>query len=174
MTTIVSTQLANWLDNAREQLIQRQSRNPFPSLTIEHTTYLGKQLCEVLESQGGIRTLEAFQALELKPNAQFKADVARATELAEFILAEMLTAVGNADELLTPTACRVVGVPFNARSIPDRVELKELWQSVSCKRYLARHCSGVSRVYYSDGAHGYRLQINKAYVMAMEWALRNM
>ena len=54
MTTIVSTQLANWLDNAREQLIQRQSRNPFPSLTIEHTTYLGKQLCEVLESQGGI------------------------------------------------------------------------------------------------------------------------
>lgn len=174
MNTNISTQFSNWLDDARDQLIQRQSRNPFPSPTIEHMTYLGKMLCDVLESQGGIRTLEAFQALESLPFAEFKTNVAHATELAEFILAEMLTAVGNADELLTPTACRVTGVPFNARSVPDRLELKELWQSVSCKRYLARHCSGVSRVHYSDGAHGYRLQINKAYVMAMEWALRNM
>lgn len=174
MKPLVSTQLSNWLGDARLLLVQRQSRNPYPRLTIEYTTFLGKQLCEILESQDGVRELAAFQALEKLPYAQFKTTAARATELAEFILAEMLTAVGNADELLTRTTCRVVGVPFNKNSVPERLELKDVWHSASCKRYLARHCSGVSRVYYGDGAHGYRLHINKAYLMAMEWALKNM
>lgn len=173
MTVTLSTKCSNWLADARAMLQHCQGHLPYPNHTLEYATCLGKQVCTVLEAHGGIRDFEQFQALALLPNVQFKARLAHATHLAELILTEMLAAVCDPAALMAPTVYRVVGVPFNAASVPTRIELKQLWHSVSRKHYLARHCSGVGRLWYGKGTHAYRLQINQAYLMALEWALRN-
>lgn len=173
MTVTLSTQCSNWLADARAMLQHCQGHLPHPNHTIEYATCLGKQVCTVLEAHGGIRDFEQFQALALLPYAQFKGTVARATPLAELVLTEIIAAVGDPVSLMAPTVYRVVGAPFNAASVPPRIALKQLWHSAPRKHYLACHCSGVGQLRYGRGAHAYRLHINRTYLMALEWALRN-
>jgi hypothetical protein len=173
MEQLLSTDFTDWLVGARQLLEQRQVTNTFPTHTVEYATLLGKQVCEVLESHGGINDFHKFQALEQLPYDEFKATLARAQSLVDLILMEMLAAVGNPEDLMHPVVLRVVGESFNHASVPARIELKSLWSSNSRKRYLARYCAGVGKLRYHSGANSYRLQINKAYLMTLEWALRD-
>jgi hypothetical protein len=169
---IHSIPVTDWLTIARPQLRVLYAPHMQSMSSREAAAALGYAVCEVFRTVGNINNLAELQLLDSLPYGEFVARITRAQSLSDTVLFEMISAVGPAEELLDGAVHKVVGKCFNAASVPARIPLMELCTSISHKRYLARHCSSVGRLWHQSGAHAYHLHINKAYAMALEWSLR--